>query len=395
MFPSLQNCAHWRNMHSMNMNLENYRTPGQALSALLTEKGWNGRVLSGILQIDESGVNRLLQDKKPISTELALIFEDIFKIPADEFLNLQTKYELAKARLKAIPDPELEYRAKLFGSLPIAEMINRAWLDVENKKDFVKIESELLKLFQVNTLEEIIEPPAHSAKKSNSNELATPIQLAWINHIKRIASEMIVPAYTQEKGRAAIEKLKALLYSAEEIRKVPTILAEHGIRFVIVESLKGSKMDGVCLWINDRASPVIGMSLRFDRIDNFWFVLRHELEHVIQEHGKEFPKLDIDLELDLNHIDEEEAIANNAAAYYAITEQKLNSFIARKQPFFSEIDIIGLANTIKVHPGIISGKLQYHTKKYNLFRKHLVPIRSIIRPYATVDGWGDVYPLEP
>ena len=390
----MQKCANSNKLQVMKINFDIYRTPGQLLSALLSEKGWNGRVLSGILQIDESGVNRLLQDKKPISTELALVFEDIFKISAEELLNLQTQYELGKARLKAIPDPERESRAKLFGSLPIAEMINRSWLDVDNKKDFIKVESELLKLFKATSLDEIIEPAAHSAKKSNSNELATPIQLAWINHVKRIASEMIVPVYTQEKGNTAIEKLKNLLYSAEEIRKVPTILAEQGIRFVIVESLKGSKMDGVCFWINNGTSPVIGMSLRFDRIDNFWFVLRHELEHVIQGHGKDYPKLDIDLDSNLNDIDEEEAIANNAAAYFAVTEKKMSSFIARKSPFFSDIDIVGLANTIKVHPGIIAGKLQHHTKKYNLFRKHLVPIRSIIRPYATVDGWGDVYPLE-
>ena len=204
---------------------------------------------------------------------------------------------------------------------------------------------------------------------------------------------MIVPAYSPEKGKMAAEKLKPLLYSSEEIRKVPRILMEHGIRFVIVESLKGSKMDGVCLWLNDGTSPVIGMSLRFDRIDNFWFVLRHELEHVIQGHGKIVPKIDIDIHPGESE-DEDEKIANEAAAYYAISEQKMNSFIARKYPFFADIDIMGLANTIKVHPGIIAGKLQYHTKKYNLFRKHLVPIRPILTPSAVVDGWGDVYPLE-
>ena len=141
----------------MERNLEQYRTPGQALSALLIEKGWNGRVLAGILQIDESGVNRLLQDKKSISPNLAIIFEDIFKVPAEQFINLQGQYDLAKARLKIMPDPQLEYRAKLFGSLPIADMINRSWLNVENKKDFNKIESELLRLFNVDSLEKIIE----------------------------------------------------------------------------------------------------------------------------------------------------------------------------------------------------------------------------------------------
>ncbi|MFW1952222.1 XRE family transcriptional regulator [Acinetobacter beijerinckii] len=377
----------------MNILIDTYRTPGQAISALLSEKGWNGRVLSGILQIDESGVNRLLQDKKAISPDLALTLEDIFKVPAEEFLILQSKYEIAKARIKQVPDPQRQYRAKLFGSLPIAEMINRSWLDVENKKDFAKIEAELLKLFQASSLEDILKPVSHSAKKSSEYNQTTPIQTAWINHVQRIALEMIVPTYTQKKGEAAVEKLKTLLYSSEEIRKVPNILAEHGIRLVIVESLKGSKMDGVCFWINNGLSPVIGMSLRFDRIDNFWFVLRHELEHVLQGHGKDYPMIDVDLKDEPNE-DDEEKIANEAASYFAISEQKMKSFIARKHPFFSELDIMGLANTVKVHPGIIAGKLQHHTQKFNLFRKHLVPIRSIILPYATKDGWGDVYPLE-
>lgn len=375
----------------MENEILHYRSPGQALTQLLQDKGWTGRVLAGILQIDESGVNRLLQDKKPITPELALTLEDLFQISAEDLMILQSKYELAKARIKAIPDPQLVHRAKLFSQLPIADMINRAWLNVENKKDFNKIESELKKLFKAETLDEIVNPIAHSAKKTNASDLADPIQLAWINHVKRIAEEMIVAPYSEAKGKAAVVELKNLLYSAEEIRKVPRILAEHGIRFVIVEHLKGSKMDGVCLWLNDK-SPVIGMSLRFDRIDNFWFVLRHELEHVLQGHGKDCPKVDNDLQFEV--MDAEEEIANEASINFAISEQKINSFIARKSPFFSEAHIIGLSEATRVHPGIIAGKLQHHTKKYNVFRKHLVPIRHIISPSATVDGWGDVYPLE-
>lgn len=387
---NLRNCANSHILISMKFELENYRTPGQLISALINEKGWNGRVLSGILQIDESGVNRLIQDKKPVTAQLALVLEDIFSVPAEDFLKLQVDFDLAKARIKALPDPDREARAKLFGSLPIAEMINRGWLNVENKKDFPKIESELLKFFNVKNLDEITYI-AHSAKKTNSAEIASETQLAWVNRVKAIASELLVAPFSIEKARQAEEQLKSLLFSPEEIRKVPRILAEAGIRFVIVEALKASKMDGVCLWLNNN-SPVIGMSLRFDRIDNFWFVLRHELEHVIQGHGKLVPKIDVDI--DLNTIDEEEKIANNASLEFCIPKKKLDSFIARKAPFFSDLDIRGFANTLKIHPGLIAGQLQFHTKKYNLFRKHLVPIKDIVLPNAAVDGWGDVYPLD-
>lgn len=378
-------------LHIMSINIEQFRSPGQLLHSLLEDKGWNGRVLSGILKIDESGVNRLLQDKKSVNAELAIVLEDIFEIPAEHFLTLQMKYDLAKARIKDIPDPERQSRAKLFGNLPIAEMINRGWLEVENKKDFQKIEKELLKFFKVNSLDEIGNSLKHSAKKTNELDGPTQIQLAWVNRVKSIAKEMIVAPYLENSAQKAIDELKSLLWSAEEIRKVPRILAENGIRFVLVEPLKGSKMDGVCMWL-DQAYPVIGMSLRFDRIDNFWLVLRHELEHVKQGHGKLIEKIDYDLKLDSE--EEEEKIANEASFNYAIPEQKMKSFIARKAPFFAEIDIIGFANTLRIHPGIVAGKIQHHTKKFNLYRKHLVPIREIIIPNAMADGWGNVYPLD-
>jgi len=95
----------------------------------------------------------------------------------------------------------------------------------------------------------------------------------------------------------ALGKLKTLLISPEGARKVPRIMMEAGVRFVIVEALPSSKIDGVCFWLNDR-HPVIGMSLRFDRIDNFWFVLRHEIEHVLREDGRSRTMLDAELEGD-------------------------------------------------------------------------------------------------
>ncbi len=67
---------------------------------------------------------------------------------------------------------------------------------------------------------------------------------------------------------------------------MPRILAECGVRLIIVEGLPNAKIDGVCFWL-DKVSPVIGLSLRFDQIDNFWFVIRHEIEHVLNKDGQD------------------------------------------------------------------------------------------------------------
>jgi HTH-type transcriptional regulator/antitoxin HigA len=141
------------------------------------------------------------------------------------------------------------------------------------------------------------------------------------------------------------------------------------------------------------------MTTRFDRIDNFWFVLRHELEHVIRGDGKENGTVILDAELEGERagtgdgIPELERLANEAAADFLVPRKKLDGFIARKAPYFAERDILGFANTMQVHPGIVAGLLQHKTGRYDRFRSHLVKIRHHIAPSAVVDGWGDVAPV--
>lgn len=214
--------------------------------------------------------------------------------------------------------------------------------------------------------------------------------------MRQIAQEMLVPAYSKQKLRGALRKLKDLRRSAENSRHVPRILAEAGVRFVIVESLKGSKIDGVCCWLDD-SSPVIGMSLRFDRVDNFWFVLRHEIEHVLREDGKSKTVVDFGLEgengSDGDNLPEEERVANNAAAEFCVCQKMLHQFIKRKYPMFSVRDLLGFSKMQNVHPGIIAGQLHRKTGRYEVFRKYLVPVRKHISPNVAIDGWGDIPPL--
>jgi HTH-type transcriptional regulator / antitoxin HigA len=73
---------------------------------------------------------------------------------------------------------------------------------------------------------------------------------------------------------------------------VPRILAEAGVRFIVVEPIPGSQIQGVCFWLNGGQFPVIGLSLKGDHIDKFWFNLWHELTHILNGDGKEEPVLD-------------------------------------------------------------------------------------------------------
>lgn len=379
----------------MSQALDEFRTPGQFLQYLLESRGWTQRVLALVLGIDESGLNKIIAGKRPLDADIALPLSQIFGIPPEDFLQLQARYDLAMARVIARPDPGLSTRATIFGDVPVSDMIKRGWLKGITDIRQPDVERALCHFFGVSAVGEIEILP-HAAKKTEVAHQSTPSQLAWLYQVRRIAKEMLVAKYSLASAESAVDKLKPLLGSPEAARKVPRILQESGIRFVIVESLPGAKIDGVCLWLNDH-SPVIGLSMRHDRIDNFWFVLRHELEHVLHGHGRTAIMLDTNLEGEKAgtgpELPEEERIANQAAADFCVPQKQLQKFIRLKGPFFAERDIRGFAATYKIHPGLVAGQLQNKTGRYELFRNHLVKIRSAVTPNAMVDGWGDTAPV--
>jgi len=378
------------------MSEPDYRTPGQLLKDLLDERGWSQSVLSAVLGVDKTIVNKTLSGKRSVDAHMALALTDVFGVPPERFMELQLSFDLAQAKITTRPDPARAVRAKLLSDLPVPDMIQRGWLDIGDMKDIKEVERSLGRFFEAKE-QSTIEVLPHAAKKTNVSESVTPAQLSWIYRVRKIAREMIVAPYTKQKAQVALKKLSALLAAPEEARHVPKILAEAGIRFVIVEALKGSKIDGVCFWLEDRC-PVIGISLRFDRIDNFWFVLRHELEHVICEDGKALMALDSELEGAAGGTGEDipdfERNANAAAADFCVSQKMMKQFIKRKDPLFSERDVRGFSKMQNIHPGLIAGQIQRHTGRYELFRQFLVPVRKHISPTAMVDGWGDIPPID-
>jgi HTH-type transcriptional regulator/antitoxin HigA len=164
-------------------------------------------------------------------------------------------------------------------------------------------------------------------------------------------------------------------------------MAEAGVRLVFVEPISGSMLDGACFWLADD-KPVIGMTLRFDRIDNFWFVLRHEIEHVLNDDGKDTAVIDSNVGETKGELPECEVKANEAGANFCVPTAQLENFVARVQPYFSEQRVLNFAQRMNVHPGIVVGQLQRKLGRHDFLRKHQVKIRANVVPSADADGWG-------
>lgn len=365
--------------------------PGELIKEEMEARGWSQRDLAFILGVPEQSVSPIMTGKRNVTPEMAKSLGAAFDVSADYFANLQKAYEMSIAKA---PDPAVERRARLQATYPIREMIKRGWL---KDTDIELLEVQVMRFFRKNALDEV---PclAHAAKKADYSE-TTPEQWAWLYRVNQIASEMVVARYSAKKLQEAVTDFQRLTFDPEEIRHVPRVLAECGVRFVIVESLPKAKIDGVCFWLDD-ASPVIGMTMRMDRIDNFWFVLRHEIEHLLCGHGKSQPVspefVDVDLqreEVGSEPQSAEEKQANEAAANFCVPSEQLESFFLRKYPYISERDTLAFAKRIQRHPGIVVGQLQRKMERYDWLTRHKVKVRSFLQGSAIIDGWGEPVPI--
>jgi HTH-type transcriptional regulator/antitoxin HigA len=365
--------------------------PGKHLRQILEILDWTQSDLAFILGCPVKGLNLIFSEKRGISPDMSKALGDAIGLPQEYFADLQTAYDLTRANN---PNPAISIRAKMRSKYPIREMIRRGWI---KDSDAAGLEKQLAVFFEVSNTNEIpyLE---HSAKKSGYAEnKIPPVQLAWLFRVRQIAKSISVPPYSESTLIKVTGRMREMLTAPEEARHVPRIMNECGVRFIMVEPLPKSKIDGVAFWLNKR-SPVIGLSSRYDRIDNFWFVLRHEIEHILKGHGRGMAVIDAELEGERaghssDNIVEEERIANAAASDFCIPSEKIESFVRRKHPFYYEKDVLAFSTLNNIHPGLVVGQIQHRTGRYDYLRNYQVKIRRFVVPGAIADGWGQTIPL--
>ena len=147
------------------------------------------------------------------------------------------------------------------------------------------------------------------------------------------------------------------------VKELPEHLSEFGILLVYERGLPGIKTDGVVMRLQN-GIPVIGMSLRYTRLDNFWFTLLHELSHIVLHYDLiESPIIE---NLDTVHVDALEAAANRLAQNSFVPRSVWNRCPPRYEQ--SEKSIINFAQEQGIHPAIVAGMLQKETSRYDRYR---------------------------
>ena len=113
---------------------------------------------------------------------------------------------------------------------------------------------------------------------------------------------------------------------------------------------------------------MIGLTLRYDRLDNFWFCLLHELAHVgrhMDIDGQAAFVDDLSLrEVEGSHDDPLETQADEWAEEALVPRALWESSAVRENP--TAMSVINLANTLKVHPAIVAGKIRHERRNFRL-----------------------------
>jgi HTH-type transcriptional regulator / antitoxin HigA len=354
--------------------------PGEFLRDELEARGWTQTEFAEIIGRPHRLVNELIAGKRGITPETARELAAALGTSAQLWMNLDGAYQLSKV---APATERIAREAALRERFPVREMTKRGW--IETSASYEEVERRVLKYFGLGSIDEQIHFP-HAARRDYGSELS-PMQWAWLFRVQQLAAALKTARYSEQKLRAAISDLERLMLDPEEIRHVPRILSECGVRLIVVEPIPGSKIQGVCFWIDQRRSPVIGLSLKGDQIDRFWFDLWHEIEHVLRGDGRDEPVLDDFDDPDLSPTESEKA-ANEAAANHCVPGKEMKNFILRHSPLFSEKNLLGFSKIVKRHPGIVAGQIQKRTERWELFKRHQVKIRHILTSTALTDGYG-------
>lgn len=160
----------------------------------------------------------------------------------------------------------------------------------------------------------------------------------------------------------AARNLVSLTKRQDGAKRAKQLLAKKGIALVIERHLQGSYLDGAAM-LGDGGRPVIGLTLRYDRLDNFWFVLLHELGHVFLHlfDGLRFDFFDEESGPDNNSI---EAEADKFALEALIPEQLWDQCLSRFA--LSEEAVRIDADNLGVHPSIIAGRIRKERGNYTI-----------------------------
>lgn len=360
--------------------------PGHFIKMALDRRGWSQGDLAEITGKTAAAISELINGRRALTPEMAVFLGEAFNTSADVWMNLESAYRLSQVKTPNGTSP-VRQRAQLYAKVPpLKDMIKRNWIEASDDPEVLT--DRILRFYERDNLEQDF-TFQYAARKSGPYDEDRPELVAWLVRARQLARTLTVSKpWKSINMRPLINELKDLMARPEETRHVPGIAAHYGIRLVIVEPISRSKVDGACFWLSEE-DPVVALSLRFDRIDNFWFTLLHEIAHV----GRHDGSVDLDIQDPGSDKAPQEKAADEFAANTLVPRDQLLDFKNRNSPLYTRRLVRAFAARLTVHPGIVVGQIHRLEGDYRYFREMLVGVRENIVPSTLTDGWGSTVQL--
>ena len=341
---------------SKNESME-YPDPVAAIEFRMEQAGLSPRDLIPFIG-SRAKVSEVLAGKRSITMPMARALHEHLGIPADVLLREQHDW---------LDDALANVQWRRF---PLKELARRSW--IPGVPDRLARAEELVRGLIARAGGEHAACAALYRKNDHlrTNAKTDPYALkAWCWHVLATARAS-VPTADYQPGTVTqefLQQVARLSWSEAGPRLAQEFLESRGIPLVTAQHLPRTHLDGAALQLDD-GRPVIGLTLRYDRIDNFWFCLLHELAHVgrhiDQDQGSAFVD-DLTLRTPFGaREDPREGQADEWAEEALIPKAMWNTSTARERP--TPMAVTHLATALQVHPAIVAGRIRYERRNYRL-----------------------------
>lgn len=302
-----------------------------------------------------SKVSEVLAGKRPLTLSMIRALHSGLGIPAEILLQDRDP--------TLLDEPETDW-----DRFPLREMISRGWIRASAKEARENAEELMRSFFSP------LGPPAAVRalyRKTNNVRSARSMDehalTAWTARVLLRAQED-APSVQYEPGTVTFEfmrELARLSASDQGPLLARRFLEERGIALVIEPHLPRTHLDGAAM-LSPEGRPVIGLTLRHDRLDNFWFCLLHELVHAAKHLQGGAANFYDDTESNAAG-DPHEVEADHLAGEALIPEAAWRQSPARVLP--SPGAAQHLADQLGIHPAIVAGRIQHESKNFKLLHQ--------------------------
>lgn len=304
-----------------------------------------------------SKASEVISRKRPLSLSMIRKLHTGLNIPAEVLIG-----DSGDADVDLSSEPQYNY-----AKFPVQEMWERGHFPdfkggIKQVKEYAE---DLVRKFMRRVLGDLARPALLRARlhQSGSRVMDEYALLVWrICVLKKARALKLSSQY--KDGVITNEWLRDLA-KLSRFEKGPRLaqefLADNGIALVIEPHYKKTYLDGAAML--DGRTPIVALTLRHDRLDNFWFALMHELVHV-QRHLKGSHVFIADNLDDKTRSSRDEQEADDGARDVLIpaTEWEKSAVKTIHSPENAQ----ALADKLRIHPAIVAGRVRFENNNWRL-----------------------------